>query len=240
MHIVLSREFLPGNTAIMVPHTRDGRVMFAIPWHGHTLIGTTDTPIPETVLEPDATSQEIDFILETASDYLAKRPSRADVLSVFTGIRPLVKAGDVANTAALSRDHTIEISASGMLTIAGGKWTTYRHMAEDAVDHAIVLGRLEECPCVTRDLHLHGFHRHAEQFGELAVYGSDALEIEEPVASRPSTANNSTKRCRSIGRRGVWFARHKKWRAPSRQTCSPAARGCSFSTSSAALAMQMA
>jgi glycerol-3-phosphate dehydrogenase len=154
VHIVLSREFLPGDTAIMVPHTRDGRVMFAIPWHGHAVVGTTDTPIPTSTLEPTAKSEEIDFILETASDYLAKRPTRADVLSVFTGIRPLVKSSDVSNTAALSRDHTIEISASGLLTIAGGKWTTYRRMAEDAVDHAIVLGHLEERPCTTRDLRI--------------------------------------------------------------------------------------
>jgi glycerol-3-phosphate dehydrogenase len=154
VHIVLSREFLPGETAIMVPHTRDGRVMFAIPWHGHALVGTTDTPIPAPSLEPTPQRQEIDFILDTAGDYLAKRPSRANVLSVFTGIRPLVKSSDVSNTAALSRDHTIEVSSSGMLTIAGGKWTTYRRMAEDAVDHAIVLGQLDERPCITRDLRI--------------------------------------------------------------------------------------
>jgi glycerol-3-phosphate dehydrogenase len=155
VHIVLPREFLPGETAIMVPHTRDGRVIFAIPWHGHTVVGTTDTPIPASTLEPTAKTEEIDFILETARDYLAKQPARADILSVFTGIRPLVKAENVSNTSTLSRDHTIEISSSGLLTIAGGKWTTYRRMAEDAVDHAIVLGKLAERPCVTRDLRIH-------------------------------------------------------------------------------------
>src|SRR3954470_579807 len=148
IHLVFNRSFLPGDSAIMVPHTRDGRVMFAIPWHGHTVVGTTDTPIAVAMLEPTAQSKEIDFILETASDYLAKRPTRADILSVFTGIRPLVKSSDILNTAALSRDHTIEVSSSGMLTIAGGKWTTYRHMAEDAVDHAVVLGHLDESPWV--------------------------------------------------------------------------------------------
>jgi glycerol-3-phosphate dehydrogenase len=154
VHIVLSREYLPGETAIMVPHTRDGRVMFAIPWHGHAVVGTTDTPIPSSTLEPFPQGEEIDFILETAGGYLAKRPTRADVLSVFTGIRPLVKSGGTSSTAALSRDHTIEISSSGLLTIAGGKWTTYRRMAEDAVDHAIVIGQLDERPCVTRDLRI--------------------------------------------------------------------------------------
>ncbi|MEQ1859041.1 MAG: glycerol-3-phosphate dehydrogenase/oxidase [Chthoniobacteraceae bacterium] len=153
-HLVLPRDFLPGDTAIMVPHTRDGRVMFAIPWHGRTVIGTTDTPIPEAVLEPVAQEEEIAFILDTASDYLAKRPTRADVLSVFTGIRPLVKSSEGSSTAALSRDHTIHISSSGLLTIAGGKWTTYRHMAEDAVDHAIVLGHLDERECITRELRI--------------------------------------------------------------------------------------
>jgi glycerol-3-phosphate dehydrogenase len=128
--------------------------MFAIPWHGHALVGTTDTPIPAPSLEPTPQREEIDFILDTAGDYLAKRPSRANVLSVFTGIRPLVKSSDVSNTAALSRDHTIEVSSSGLLTIAGGKWTTYRRMAEDAVDHAIVLGQLDERPCITRDLRI--------------------------------------------------------------------------------------
>jgi glycerol-3-phosphate dehydrogenase len=183
VHIVLSRDFLPGETAIMVPHTRDGRVMFAIPWHGHVVVGTTDTPIPASALEPSAKSEEIDFILETASDYLAKRPKRADILSVFTGIRPLVKASDVSNTAALSRDHTIEISSSGLLTIAGGKWTTYRHMAEDAVDHAIVLGKLDERSCVTRDLRVHdpgGHDDSAAWFGKHEM----ARTVEDVLARR--------------------------------------------------------
>ena len=183
VHLVLPREFLGGDTAIMVPHTRDGRVMFAIPWHGHALVGTTDTPIPAATLEPEAQRQEIDFILETARDYLAKRPTRADVLSVFTGIRPLVKAGDVSSTAALSRDHTIEISSSGLLTIAGGKWTTYRHMAEDAVDHAIVLGHLDERPCVTRDLPIRDPGPHEDSAAWFARHEM-ARTVEDVLARR--------------------------------------------------------
>jgi len=183
VHLVLPREFLGGDTAIMVPHTRDGRVMFAIPWHGHALVGTTDTPIPSATLEPEAQSQEIDFILETARDYLAKRPTRADVLSVFTGIRPLVKASDVSNTAALSRDHTIEISSSGLLTIAGGKWTTYRHMAEDAVDHAIVLGHLDERQCVTRGLRIRDPGPHEDSAAWFARHEM-ARTVEDVLARR--------------------------------------------------------
>ena len=183
VHIVLSREFLPGETAIMVPHTRDGRVMFAIPWHGHALVGTTDTPITASTLEPNPHNQEIDFILDTASDYLAKRPTRTDILSVFTGIRPLVKTTDSSNTAALSRDHTIEISSSGLLTIAGGKWTTYRRMAEDAVDHAAVLGQLKERPCVTRDLRIRQPDSHEDSATWFARHEM-ARTVEDVLARR--------------------------------------------------------
>ena len=155
VHLVLDRSFLPGNAAIMVPRTSDGRVMFAIPWHGHALIGTTDTAISEVVLEPVAKEQEVDFILETAGRYLARPPARQDILSVFAGIRPLVRASEASSTATLSRDHTIHVAQSGLLTIAGGKWTTYRKMAEDCVDHAATLAKLDERPCVTRTLRLH-------------------------------------------------------------------------------------
>jgi glycerol-3-phosphate dehydrogenase len=209
VHIVLPRDFLPRDTAIMVPHTRDGRVMFAIPWHGHVVVGTTDTPIPEVHLEPRPLEHEVDFILETASGYLARRPSRRDILSVFTGIRPLVKAGDASNTAALSRDHTIHISKSGLLTITGGKWTTYRKMAEDGVDHAIVLARLTERPCVTRDLHVHGFHRQAEQFGTLASYGSDAVGLSDLMRAQPELARPLSEALPLCGAHVVWAARHE-------------------------------
>jgi glycerol-3-phosphate dehydrogenase len=178
IHLVFDRSFLPGNSAIMVPHTSDGRVMFAIPWHNHTVVGTTDTPITNASLDPLPLEEEIEFILSTADRYLEKPPTRADVLSVFVGIRPLVKAGDAKSTASLSRDHTIHIDDSALLTITGGKWTTYRHMAEDCVDQAATLGRLPEKPCVTKQLNIHGFHENAEKFGPLRVYGSDAVKIQ--------------------------------------------------------------
>ena len=184
IHLVFGREFLSGDNAIMVPHTSDGRVMFAIPWHGHTVVGTTDTPVPQASLEPVAMEQEIDFILQTAALYLAKPPSRADVLSVFAGVRPLVKQGDNGRTASLSRDHTIIIEDSGIVTIAGGKWTTYRHMAEDCVNQAATLGGLEERPCITADLPVHGSHRAADAFGALSVYGADAPAVRELSGER--------------------------------------------------------
>jgi glycerol-3-phosphate dehydrogenase len=179
IHLVFDGSFLAGEDAIMVPHTSDGRVMFAIPWHGHTVVGTTDTPVPAPSLEPVAMEQEIEFILQTASLYLQKKPARSDVLSVFAGIRPLVRSGDAGNTAALSRDHTIRIENLGMITVCGGKWTTYRHMAEDCVNQAATLARLPEKACVTAHLNIHGFHLSSARFGHLSVYGSDAPAVQE-------------------------------------------------------------
>jgi glycerol-3-phosphate dehydrogenase len=178
VHLVFDRSFLPGPTALMVPHTPDKRVMFAIPWHGHTLVGTTDVAVPDVSLEPRASDAEVDFILETAGRYLAKRPTRADVLSVFAGVRPLVKVAGT-RTAALPRDHTIHVDADGLVTITGGKWTTYRQMAEDCVNHAATLGRLEKRPCPTRSLRIHGWQDRAEGSDSLGVYGSDAAAIRE-------------------------------------------------------------
>jgi len=186
VHLVFARSFLPGNSAIMVPHTSDGRVLFAIPWHGRTLVGTTDTPIETPSLEPRAFEGEIDFILESAALYLHHPPTRDDVKSVFVGIRPLVRTGDAKSSSALSRDHTIHIDRSGLLTLTGGKWTTYRNMAEDGVNQAATLARLPERPCPTRSLNIHGFHGAASKFGPLSVYGADALAIQKLIAADPA------------------------------------------------------
>jgi len=209
IHLVFDRSFLPGDSAIMVPHTSDGRVMFAIPWHGHTLVGTTDTPIKDPILEPLPFDEEIDFILTTAGRYLSKPPSVDDVLSVFVGIRPLVKAGDAKSTATLSRDHTIHIDESALLTIAGGKWTTYRHMAEDCVNQAATLARLPEKPCVTTQLNIHGFHENAEKFGDLSVYGSDALAIEALARADPTLAGRLHPDLPYIAAEVVWAVREE-------------------------------
>lgn len=177
IHLVLDRSFLPGGSAIMVPQTEDGRVLFAIPWHDRTLVGTTDTPIAEVSLEPRPLDEEVRFLLDHAVRYLTKDPTREDVRSVFVGIRPLARASDAGDTAALSREHTITISDSGLLTIAGGKWTTYRKMAEHVVEHATVLAGLDARPCVTEHLNIHGFHERPERFGELSHYGADAVPL---------------------------------------------------------------
>ncbi len=209
IHLVFDSSFLPGDSAIMVPHTSDGRVMFAIPWHGHTLVGTTDTPIREAVLEPEPFEEEVEFILETASRYLHKPPSRSDILSVFVGIRPLVRSGDTKNTAALSRDHTIHIDPSGLLTIAGGKWTTYRRMAEDCVNQAALLAGLPERPCVTYDLNIHGFHVPTERHGALGVYGSDAPLILDLLRATPALCQPLHELLPYIAAEVIWAVRHE-------------------------------
>jgi len=184
VHIILNKSFLPGDTAIMIPQTDDGRVLFAIPWHDCVIVGTTDTAVKEILMEPVPRQEEIDFLLEHASRYLSKDPQRADILSAFAGLRPLVMQANAKNTAELSRDHTLHISPSGLLTIAGGKWTTYRRMAEDTIDHAIVLADLPFKPSGTVNLNIHGHHKTAEIFGDLADYGSDAIELEEMLKEK--------------------------------------------------------
>jgi glycerol-3-phosphate dehydrogenase len=209
VHITLDRKFLPGDSAIMVPHTSDGRVMFAIPWHGHVLLGTTDTPIEQATLEPVPMDQEIEFILQTASLYLATPPKRSDILSVFAGIRPLVKTGNASSTKSMSRDHTISISESGLITIAGGKWTTCRRMAQDCVNQSVKLARLKPRACTTKRLHIHGYHRDSSEFGDLQVYGSDAVEIRKLMRREPSARDILHERFPIVAAQVVWAVRHE-------------------------------
>lgn len=223
IHLVFDKSFLRGQAAIMVPHTSDGRVLFAIPWHGHTLVGTTDTPIDGPSYEPVPFEQEIEFILETAAQYLSRPPLRSDILSAFAGIRPLVKAegSDAAKTSSLSRDHTIHIDESGLLTIVGGKWTTYRHMAEDAVNHAITLGHLDDAPCMTRGLRIHGYvapDRSAEDLecpfrgddcDPLLLYGANAAAVRAIAASDARLAEPLDPVLPIIGAQIVWAVREE-------------------------------
>jgi len=209
VHIVLDRSFMPGKGAVMVPHTQDGRVLFATPWHDRVIVGTTDTPVKETPLEPLPLQEELDFLLTHAAQYLTKDPAPEDVLSMFAGLRPLVSMGKEENTAAISRDHTIHISGSGLVTITGGKWTTYRKMAEDTVDQAAVLAQLDERPCTTKELNIHGYHRNAAQFGDLAVYGSDARAIQALQRSDPAYSEKLHARLTPTAAEVVWAVRHE-------------------------------
>jgi glycerol-3-phosphate dehydrogenase len=154
MHLVLPHEFLPSDSALLIPKTSDGRVVFAVPWLGRVVLGTTDTPVPETSLEPRALEEEIRFLLAHAARFLARPPARSDVLSVFAGLRPLVTHGGSGKTAELSREDMIEVSESGLITITGGKWTTYRQMAEDVITTAEESAGLVRRSCVTDSLAL--------------------------------------------------------------------------------------
>ncbi|WP_407539853.1 glycerol-3-phosphate dehydrogenase/oxidase [Deinococcus radiomollis] len=178
VHVVVDRHFLPGDTALMVPRTDDGRVLFAVPWHDHVVIGTTDTPVPEASLEPKALPEEVEFILKTAAQYMNPAPTRADVRSVYVGLRPLVKAAEGTDTKALSRDHIIRISDSGLITLTGGKWTTYRRMGEDTVNRAAAQAGLPARLTVTPALHLHGWTTDTLD-QHWRVYGTDAARIRE-------------------------------------------------------------
>lgn len=186
IHLVFDKKFLPSENALMIPKTSDERVLFGIPWHGHAVFGTTDTPLEKPELEPKAQEREIEFILETAKEYLENPPKREDILSIFVGIRPLVKAENSKNTASLSRDHTIEINKANLLTITGGKWTTYRTMAEDAVNQASAIAKLPEKKSVTKKLKIHGFTDDSTKFGDLEFYGADALEIQKLIEETPA------------------------------------------------------
>lgn len=186
VHLVCDKKFLPSDAALMIPKTSDERVLFAVPWHGHAVFGTTDTPIEKPELEPRAREEEIDFILATAADYLADPPRRADVLSVFTGIRPLVKTEKAKNTASLARDHLIEVDESNLLTVTGGKWTTYRRIAEAAVDRALDVAGLSPEKSVTKNLKIHGHAETDDDSGDFRIYGANAAKIGELIAADPS------------------------------------------------------
>jgi glycerol-3-phosphate dehydrogenase len=161
----------------MVPQTEDGRVLFAVPWHDRVLVGTTDTPMTAASLEPVPLAEEIDFILKHAAKYMVEDPTRDDILCMYAGIRPLVGSGEGKKTAAISRDHHLDVSVSGLVTITGGKWTTYRKMAEDAVNQAALIAGLPEVDCPTRKLRIHGWLKHTDPDDPLAHYGSDAIAV---------------------------------------------------------------
>ncbi len=211
-HIVLDRSFLPGDAAIMIPKTDDGRVLFAIPWNDRVVVGTTDEEVDGPTLEPRPMREELEFLIEHAGRYLVKNPTADDVLSAFAGIRPLVtdptnpSSGD---TSEISREHVLHISKNGLVTISGGKWTTYRKMAEDTIDQAAVLADVEPKPSVTEHLHIHGWHEHAEQFGDMAHYGSDAVAVRGLMRDRPELAEQLDERLPMRAAQIVWGARHE-------------------------------
>ncbi len=176
IHIVLNKEFLPGDAAIMIPHTDDGRVLFAVPWHNKIIVGTTDTLVDTIYEEPVPLEDEVQFILEHASRYLTKDPEKKDIKSIFAGLRPLVKEA-AKKTAEISRDHSVIVSESGLISVLGGKWTTYRKMAEDVVNTAAIHASLSFAECITNDLSIHGSDHDIDFTTPGYYYGSDRAAL---------------------------------------------------------------
>jgi glycerol-3-phosphate dehydrogenase len=207
-HLVLDRSFLPGNSALMVPKTDDGRVLFAIPWHGHVVVGTTDGLRADIPLEPRPLAEEVSFLLEHAGRYLSRQPKLSDIRSVFAGLRPLFGGGG-GKTSGISREHALVVSDSKLVTITGGKWTTYRAMAEQTVDRAEAVGGLDRKPCRTRELQLHGAGEVFEVSEPRRVYGTDAAALAQLIASRPEWARPLHERFRHVAGEVVWAVRHE-------------------------------
>jgi glycerol-3-phosphate dehydrogenase len=211
VHLVFEKSFLPGNDAVMIPKTDDGRVLFAVPWNGKVVVGTTDTPVNEPMLEPVALESEIDFILETAGRYLKKQPLRKDVLSIFAGLRPLAAAknGNGKKTREISRSHKIIVSPSGLMTMIGGKWTTFRKMAEDMINKAERLHGLKKTTSITRDMKLRGSGHSAEISLPLHVYGSDSAKILELIIEDPALGESLSDSLPILKAQVIWAVREE-------------------------------
>ncbi len=232
VHMVLDRRFLQSDTAIMVPHTDDGRVLFVIPWHDRVLVGTTDTEVPRPEIEPRPLAEEIGFILRNAARYLEHEPTEADCLSVFAGLRPLVSEGEPASrpsaggpasgarqpspagrSKSLSREHAVLVSLSGLVTIVGGKWTTYRKMAQDTVDDAIGVAGLPFHRSVTERLRLHGWMRRDDpalpRAGAMQMYGADAPRVQAFIAGQTGGEEPIHPRLPYLCGQVTWAARHE-------------------------------
>jgi len=188
IHLVLDKKFLEGDSAIMVPQTDDGRVLFAVPWYDKVIVGTTDTEVDQALLEPIPLEKEVEFVLEHAKKYMDHDPELSDVRSIFAGIRPLLKPAETKSTASISRDHHIQISQSGLVTITGGKWTTYRKMGEDVINQAALVAGLEEKPSLTRTFRIHGWLKNLDKHDPRHVYGSDGVAIRKMEKEKPKLA----------------------------------------------------
>lgn len=210
IHLVLDREFLPGHDALMIPATSDGRVLFIVPWHNKVVVGTTDTPVNHISLEPRALENEIAFILNTAGQYLSRAPQRSDVRSMWAGLRPLAAAkAEGHKTKEISRSHKIIVSKSGLVTIIGGKWTTYRRMAEDVLHKLETTLRWKATSSATRHLPLHGASDNVNWDDPWYFYGSDVLHLHQMVARQPDLQEELSREYHIIKAQVIWAVREE-------------------------------
>ncbi|MDD8017757.1 MAG: glycerol-3-phosphate dehydrogenase/oxidase [Bacteroidota bacterium] len=208
IHVVVDKEFLPSATAIMIPNTDDNRVLFAVPWHNKTIIGTTDTPIDTVSAEPVALNDEVDFVMHHIGKYLTKKPLQNDIRSIFAGLRPLVK-DTTESTASLSREHHVTISDSNLVSIVGGKWTTYRKMAEDVLHLVMKHTSIEEKPCTTQHLKIHGWKIEVDFTAPFSYYGYDEAAIQSMITDDSLLGEKIHRSLPFVKAEFVWAARNE-------------------------------
>lgn len=187
IHLVVDKHFFDGEAGMMIPKTDDGRVLFAIPWHDKLLLGTTDTPVQEVTTEPSPLKEEVDFVISHFNRYTTSDISYKDIKSVFVGLRPLANVKGEKKTSVMPRDHVIKVLSSGLIHVTGGKWTTYRSMAQHAIDKAVAVSGLKASSCKTKRLAIHGCKKKGSNH-HLSIYGSDAIEINKLVEEKPGLA----------------------------------------------------
>lgn len=209
VHIMVDKKFCPTDSAIMIPKTKDGRVLFAVPWHDKIILGTTDTPVKKAVLEPEATEAEIDFILETAQSYLNPAPTRADILSVFAGLRPLAAAQEGQKTKEVSRSHKVLVAPSNLVSIVGGKWTTFRKMAEDTIDKVEETLNWKHIETPTEHLKIHGYREGVKQDNPLYFYGNDIERINNLANEIPDGKTYLSEKLKINKAQIVWAVREE-------------------------------
>ena len=209
VHLVIDKEFLQSDFALMIPKTIDGRILFAVPWHNKVILGTTDIPIKKPVIEPQVTDKEIDFILETAGRYLIKKPTRNDVKSMFAGLRPLAapENDEKGRTKEISRKHKIMVSKSGLITIIGGKWTTYREMGEDVINIAIKKANLFKSTSNTEELKIYGYKENVSTDNPLSFYGSAEDKIHQIIKENKQWENSISEKLQIIEAQIVYAVR---------------------------------
>lgn len=212
IHLVIDKSFLPGNDAIMIPKTDDGRVLFAVPWHGRVVVGTTDTPVEHPSPEPVALDHELEFILSTTGKYLKKVPRKSDILSIFAGLRPLAAVKNdngKKKTREISRSHKIIVSRSGLMTMIGGKWTTFRRMAEDIITKAEKVNNWTGTRTETRKMKIRGYREKVDYNDPYYVYGADRDAMMDMINDNPEMGETLSESLQIIKAQVVWAVREE-------------------------------